>query len=110
MSDLFEKLNSNINKLSNTVSIGGKKILQSLLLNGENLGRKGKTQLEIEKLKWKLKQKYNILGRYVYDQKISSSITDFSHNNHFLDLVNEINRIKLYIEELKNDIISSKAE
>ena len=35
------------------------------------IGYKVKIQIEMEQLKWELKQKYNELGRYVYRKKIS---------------------------------------
>ena len=59
---------------------------------------------EIEKLKWKLKEKYTTLGKYVSDNKISKSITDFSHDSNFLELANDVYKLKLYIEELKREL------
>ena len=38
-----------------------------------------------------------------YYKKISKSITDFSHDNEFLDIANEINKLKLFIEERENE-------
>lgn len=38
-------------------------------------------------------------------KKISKSITDFSHDNEFLDIVNEINKLKLFIEEREGEKI-----
>ena len=78
-----------------------KKHLQSVLYQGEKIGHKGKIQIEIEKLKWELKQKYNEIGRYVAEKKLSKSVTDFSHDQQFLELISEINKIKLYINELQ---------
>ena len=50
-----------------------------------------------------LKQKYNKLGIHVSDKKIAKSVTDFSHDNDFLHLVNEINKLQLFIEERENE-------
>jgi len=99
MSNLFENLSAKIQHLSTRVAKDGKKYIQSAVSKGEEIGYKGKIQIEIEKLKWELKQKYNKLGIHVADKKIAKSVTDFSHDNDFLKLVNEINKLKLFIEE-----------
>ena len=101
MSDLFENLSDKIQQLSSRVAKDGKKYIQSAVSKGEEIGQKGKIQLETEKLKWELKQKYAALGKYVTDQKESKSVTDFSHDSHFLELVNEAYKLKNYIEERK---------
>ena len=110
MSELFNGLPFKIHNLVVRLIKKGKKYLKSLLSYGEIIGHKVKMQIEIEKMKWELKQKYNELGHYVADKKIVKSATDFSHDQHFLELVNGINRINLYIEDcqLKRDRRSSK--
>ena len=99
MSDLFDTLTDKIQQVSSRVAKDGKKYIQSAVSKGEEIGQKGKIQLEIEKLKWELKQKYAALGKYVTDKKESKSVTDFSHDSHFLELVNEAYQLKHYIEE-----------
>jgi len=101
MSDLFETLAHNIQVFSDKFTKHGKKIFQSALSHGEKFGRMGKTQIEIEKIKWELKQKHHELGQYVAYKKVSNSVTDFSHDKYFLELVNDIHRITSYIKELK---------
>ena len=98
MSDIFDNLSDKIQNISNRVAKDGKKYIQSAFSKGEEIGHKGKIKLEIEKLKWELKQKYTNLGKYVSDNKISKSVTDFSHDSNFLELVNDVNKLKLYIE------------
>ena len=99
MSNIFDNLADKIQHLSKRVAKDGKKYIQSAVSKGEKIGYKGKIQLEIEKMKWELKQKYNKLGIHVSDKKIAKSVTDFSHDNDFLHMVNEINKLKLFIEE-----------
>ena len=101
MSDIFVKISDKIQNISNRVIKDGKKYVQSAFSKGEEIGHKGKTKFEIEKLKWELKQQYSTLGKYVSDNKISQSVTDFSHDKNFLELVNDVYRLKLYIEELE---------
>ena len=101
MSDIFDNLSDKIQNISNRVVKDGKKYFLSAFYKGERIGYKGKIKLEIEKLKWELKQKYTTLGKYVSDNKISKSVTDFSHDSIFLKLANDVYKLKMYIEELK---------
>ena len=101
MSDIFNNLSDKIQSISNRVSKDGKKYFQSAFSKGEEIGNKGKIKLEIEKLKWELKKKYTTLGKYVSDNKISKSVTDFSHDSNFLEIANDVYKLKLYIEELE---------
>ena len=104
MSDIFDNLSDKIQNISNRIVKDGKKYFQSAFSKGEKIGYKGKIKLEIEKLKWKLKEKYTTLGKYVSDNKISKSVTDFSHDSNFLELANDVYKLKLYIEELEQGI------
>ena len=101
MSDIINNLSDKIHNISNRVAKDGKKYIQSAFSKGEEIGHKGKIKFEIEKLKWELKKKYTTLGKYVSDNKISKSVTDFSHDSNFMDLVNDVYKLKLYIEELE---------
>ena len=103
MSDLLENLSRRIQGFSNRLEKNGKKYFQSVLSQGEKIGHRGKVQIEIEKLKWELKQKYNELGKHVAEKKISRSVTDFSHDQQFLELVNEVNKIQIYIYERQQE-------
>mgnify|MGYP001211099557 CR=1 FL=1 len=101
MSDIFDNLSDKIQNISNRVVKYGKRYFQSAFSKGEEMGHQGKIKFEIEKLKWELKQKYINLGKYVSDNKISKSVTDFSHDDNFLELANDVVQLKLYIEELQ---------
>ena len=101
MSDIFNNFSDRIKNISNRIVQDGKKFILSAFSKGEEIGYKGKIKLEIEKLKWELKQKYINLGKYVADNKISKSVTDFSHDSNFLELANDVYKLKLYIEELQ---------
>ena len=103
MSNIFDNLSDKIQNISHRVAKDGKKYFQSAFSKGEEIGYKGKIKLEIEKLKWELKKKYTTLGKYVSDNKISKSVTDFSHDSNFLELANDVYKLILYIEELKEE-------
>ena len=110
MSDLFYSLARRFENFSDSFSKNGKEYFKSVLSKGEKFSRQGKVQIEIEKLKWELKQKYNKLGKYVAEKKISRSVTDFSHDKQFLELVNEANKIKVYIDERQQERGSSDSK
>ena len=99
MSEIWDNLSNKMQKFFNHIAKDGGKYIKSLILMGGKISNKGKIQLEIEKLKWELKQKYAALGKYVTDKKESQSVTDFSYDSHFLELVNETYNLKNYIEE-----------
>ena len=101
MSDIFDNFSDRIKNISNRIVQDGKKFILSAFSKGEEMGHQGKIKLEIEKLKWELKKKYTTLGKYVSDNKISKSVTDFSHDSNFLELANDVYKLKLYIEELE---------
>ena len=107
---MFDNLTHKIQSFSDRFSKHVKKQFQSVLYQGEKISRKGKVQIEIEKLKWELKHKYNELGQHVAEKKLSKSVTDFSYDRQFLEIVNEVNKIKLYIEERQKERNSRDAK
>ena len=81
------------------ITLKGKKYFHSLLSIGQQFTEKGKIKIEVEKLKWELKKKYQELGKYVTQKKESKSVIDFSHDQEYLQKINEIIKLKFYIEE-----------
>ena len=81
------------------ITLKWKKYSQSLLSIGQKYSKKGKIHIEVEKLNWELKKKYNALGRYVTEKKETKSVIDFSHDSVYLKKINEIIKLKCYIEE-----------
>ena len=81
------------------------KYLHSALSIGQQITEKGKIRIEVEKLKWELKKKYQELGKYVIQKKETKSVIDFSHDSAYLQQINEIIKLKVYIKErLKSKI------
>ena len=101
MSNLFDSLANSIQKFSSKFSNYAKKYYLDVLVRGEKIGSRGKIQIEIEKLKWELRQKYIEIGKHVSNKKINESITDYSHDQNFIRLISEINKINLYIDDYK---------
>ena len=98
MSNLFENLSGKIQHLSTRVAKDSKKYIKSAVSKGEEIGYKGKIQIEIEKLKWELKKKYRKLGEYVAKKKETKSIVDFSHDEVYQKEIDEIIKLKFYID------------
>ena len=76
-----------------------KKYFNSVVAIGHRFSEKGKIQIEVEKLKWELNTLYKELGKYVTEIKETKSVTDFSHDQEYLQKINEIIKLKYYIEE-----------
>ena len=108
MSNLYDTMTNRIQLLSKKIVDDGKKYLKDAIIKGGEIGHKGKVQVEIEKMKWDLKQKYSVLGSYVSEKKINKSVTDFSHDSKFLNIVNDINTLKLFIEERERGKLTAK--
>ena len=76
-----------------------RKYLNYILSIGQKFSENGKIQIEIERLKWELKNKYQELGKYVTRKKETKSVVDLSHDSEYLQKINEIIKLKYYIEE-----------
>ena len=99
MANLFDNVFQKIPQLYERVSLEGKYFLQKALFKGQQIGKKGKIQIELERLKWELKQKYQALGKYVAQKKGDKSVIDFSHDQECLKQINDIIKLKIYMEE-----------
>ena len=76
-----------------------KKKFDSILNTLRRFIKRSKIQIEIEKLKWKLKKKYCNLGEYVAEKK---SIVDFSHDEIYQKKIDEIIKLQFYIKDQKS--------
>ena len=81
------------------LSIKCEKYYHSAMSIGQQFSKKGKIQIEVEKLKWELKKKYQALGKYVTQEKETKSVIDFSQDPLYLYKINEIIKLKFYIVE-----------
>ena len=76
-----------------------RKYFNYVLSIGLKFSENGKIQIEVERLKWELKKKYQELGKYVTRKKETKSVVDLSHDSEYLQKINEIIKLKYYIEE-----------
>ena len=103
MADAVENIIRKLNRFSKRFSVEVRRYFRTTIDKGEELTRKGSIQIEVEKLKWELKQKQTALGKYVAEKKTDANVTDFSHDRKFLELVDEVYKLKLYIEERRKE-------
>ena len=82
------------------ISLKWEKYVQSFLSNSKKLKEKSKIYIEVRKLKWELKKKYQELGKYVTIRMETKSVIDFSHDQEYLQKINEVIKIKNYIKIL----------
>ena len=88
-----------MHKFSQMINLKWKKYYQFLLSLGQQFSEKGKIHIEVEKLKWELKKKYQQLGQYATLEKETKSVIDFSNDPAYLQKINDIIKLKYYIEE-----------
>ena len=81
------------------IQLKWRKYLYSVLSIWQKFFEHSKIQIEVEKLKWELKNKYQDLGKYATQRKETKSVIDFSHDSDYLQKINEIIKLKYYIEE-----------
>ena len=75
-----------------------KKYLHKVFSLGQIATENGKIQIEVEKLKWDLKKKYQEIGEYVTKKKQKKSTSDFSQDTSYIQKIDKVIKLKLYIE------------
>ena len=81
MSNIFEQSLEQLNDFSNRSSRKMKSLFKFAVGKGSFYANKGVIQIEVEKLKWELKQLYVELGKYAAFQNSEKSTLDFSTMN-----------------------------
>ena len=77
-------------------------IINKIKKKSKDLGLKGKVKLELEKAKLDLKKNYYKLGMHISKKFISENMKDFSYDDKFKELVDEIKNLQSYIRNLSN--------
>ncbi len=99
MADIFEQTLKQLNDFSDKASQKIESLFKLAVDKGGVYANKGKIQIEVEKLKWELKQLYVELGRYTALQHRENGILDYSHDERFVILIDKIENQRKYIEE-----------
>lgn len=107
MADIFEQTLKQLNGITDTASQKVGSFFKKAVNKGEEYAVKGKIQIEIEKLKWDLKQLHIELGRYVALKNRDGGMMDFSHDDQYIRLLDKIENQHQYISERVKDKTSS---
>jgi hypothetical protein len=107
MADIFEQTLKQLNEITDSASQKVGAFFKKAVNKGEEYAVKGKIQIEIEKLKWDLKQLYIELGRYVALKNREGGMMDFSHDDQYIRLLEKIENQRQYISERFKDKASS---
>ena len=107
MADIFEQTLKQLNEITDSASQKVGAFFKKAVNKGEKYAVKGKIQIEIEKLKWDLKQLYIELGRYVALKNREGGMMDFSHDDQYIRLLEKIENQRQYISERFKDKASS---
>ena len=107
MADIFEQTLKQLNEITDSASQKVGAFFKKVVNKGEKYAVKGKIQIEIEKLKWDLKQLYIELGRYVALKNREGGMMDFSHDDQYIRLLEKIENQRQYISERFKDKASS---
>ena len=107
MADIFEQTLKQLNEITDSASQKVSAFFKKAVNKGEEYAVKGKIQIEIEKLKWDLKQLYIELGRYVALKNREDGMMDFSHDDQYIRLLDKIENQRQYISERFKDKVSS---
>ena len=108
MADIFEQTIKKLNEITDSTSQKVGSFFKKTVNKGEEYAVKGKIQIEIKKLKWDLKHLYVELGRYVSLKNREAGVIDFSHDDHYIRLLNKIENQRQYISERFKDMVSSE--
>lgn len=108
MADIFEQTLKQLNEITDSASQKVGAFFKKAVIKGEEYAVKGKIQIEIEKLKWDLKQLYTELGRYVALKNCEGGVMDFSHDDQYIRLLNKIENQRQYISERFKDKSSTE--
>ena len=103
MTEIFEDIIKNIDTLVKKVSTKSEKYVKKVISSGNKLSQKGINQLEIEKLKWELKNIKKELGNYVYIRSQEEKVSDFSNDTKFDDLVDQVDKLDSYIKKITQE-------
>ena len=99
MSNSLDIIVKKMNNFGKKISEKSNLYFKQAVNKSEEYADKGIQQIEIEKLKWKLKKIYIELGEYIHASNTSKNISDYSDDENFILLLEKISRIKNMIKQ-----------
>ena len=99
MSDTLDIIVKKMSTFRRVLSEKSNRFFKKVVYKSEEYSNKGMKQIEIEKLKWKLKKAYSELGQYIYKNNIKNNVVDYSEDESFILLIGKINNIRNFINQ-----------
>ena len=102
-----EDLDKVISEINSKVIHHQKKIKEYIKIvkrKGDTFVDYSKIKIEIKKCKYELKKEYVNIGKYVSKKYISSHTVDFSYDDDFNHLLENVKNLKSYILKLEENI------
>jgi len=81
-----------------------KKYLKKVKQSGNTFVDYSKIKIEIKKCKFELKKEYVNIGKYVSKKYDSSSTVDFTYDDNYKHLLDNVKTLKSYIIKLEENI------
>jgi len=104
MDSLLEKIISEINSKSNDYQDKLRTYLEVLRGKSEQVVDLGKVKIEIKKIEYEVNQLHKELGKYISKKYIDEDILDFTYDDKYLEYLEELKKINLYLDSLKKAI------
>ena len=101
MSALSDKIISDAVRNINSLKLSIKSHIKKIIPLFKNAISSFKTYFLYKQNEMILKRRYINLAEYIYNKKISSGKTDFSHDDEYSRLITDITLIKSYIDEIE---------
>ena len=104
MDSILEKIISEINTKTSNYQEQIKEYIYILKGSSEKVVDSGKIRLEIKKIEFELNRMYKKLGKYTSDKYFVNDIVDFSYDDSFIEKLDEIKKINIYLNTLKKTL------
>ena len=104
MSNTFEKTLIQLNKKIQSNKKQINYYLKELRNKSNDVTEYSKIKIEIKKCSFELNQKYKVIGKYISEKYKNNNISDFTYDDKYKGLIEEIKNLKIYLEDLEKKI------
>ena len=102
--DKIKKITKILSKIDLSTNRKFIKYLNVVKRKSKDVSNLSANKIEIEKSKLDLMKLYYNLGKYISNKNFNENISDFSYDEEYESLNSKINKLKLYIKEIKSKI------
>ena len=104
MNEDLDKIISDFNYKAKKHQKKFKNYLKIVQEKGNSFFDYSKIKLEINKCKFELRKEYMLLGKYVSNKYDSDNIIDFTYDENYKELLDNLKTLKLYVLKLEENI------